>query len=118
MIEKHLNGFRNAGVRMQCVQTSAHNLVHALVERGEIAGIFSSTAYKGAQCLEQITVRYDTHEFFAVVDHEQMMKIQTVKNAFDDIKAVIHLDRDNSRRHDAAHIHGIGLYAWKTQPPS
>jgi hypothetical protein len=39
------------------------------------------------------------------------MKFKRIKYLFDDIESIVHFDRDNSRGHDAAHVHGAELYA-------
>ena len=111
MLEEQLDRVRYGCAWMQCNQVSAHNLMDALVECRYVAGVFRGAADIRTQCLEQITVRNDTLEYSAIVDHEKMMKLERVEDFLDDIEPIIQFNRDNARRHDAAHIHGARLYA-------
>jgi hypothetical protein len=95
--------------------------VDSLVERGDVARVFRGAADVRAQGFEQIAIRYDTFELSVIVDDEQVMEFKGVENFLDDIEPIIHLDRDNSCRHDVAYIHDAIYHCaaakWKTLPP-
>jgi hypothetical protein len=86
--------------------------VDTLVQCGKVAGVFRGAADLRTQSLEQITVGDDTLELPAIIDHEKMMKLESIEDFLDDIEPIIHLNRDNAPRHNAADIHRVRLYAY------
>src|SRR6202166_264544 len=87
----------------------SHDLVHPLIESGEVPGGFRRASHIGTQGSEQVPIRDDAAELLVLIRHQQVMKTLGVKDLFDHSQPIVHFNGDDPGRHDIAQSHRRAL---------
>src|ERR1700733_11318587 len=104
MLEKHLHGVAERGLRRQGHGLARHDLMDPFLERRGVARGLRAGTDIGTQRAQEVSVRDHATEF-SRFHHEQVMELHRVEDFLDGLERIVELDRHHARAHEAAKIH-------------